>query len=372
MRPLPAVVYREHSLGPAPGQSLVNGLIIFLAVCAILYYGSEILIPVALAMLLSILLAPVVTGLQRLRLPKALSVIMTVLMAGLIVAVIACFVASTLTTLAADLPSYQSSLREKAQNLKSITSGSGTLERAAGVLENLRKELEKPEQQQTQPKATTAEPVKPVPVEIRENKGPLDSITAILTLLLHPLTQLGIVILMLTFILMYREDLRNRLIRLAGTGDIHRTTTAIDEAGRRLSRLFATQMLINATTGAFIGTALFIIGVPGALLWGTLTMILRFVPYIGTMLAAVFPIIIAAAIGDGWTLALITIGIVVTTEAIVGRARTIVLRQEHGSFSRRRRCGCCLLDGAVGPGRTGPLNSYHHRVARDRPSHRGA
>lgn len=315
MRPLPATVYRENSLGPAPGQGLVNGLIIFVAICAILYAGSEILIPVALAILLSILLAPVVTWLQRLGLPKSLSAIMTVIMSCLVVAVMASFVASAVANLAADLPSYQTSLREKAHNLKSMTTGGGTLERAAGVLENLRKELERPDQA----RPAAAEPEKPVPVEIRETTSPFASLQSILGLLIHPLTQFGIVVLMLTFFLIYREDLRNRLIRLAGTGDIHRTTTAIDEAGRRLSRLFATQMMINAATGLFIGVALFLIGVPGAALWGTLTLILRFVPYVGTMLAAVFPILIAAAVGDGWTLALITLGVMVVTETLVGQ-----------------------------------------------------
>jgi len=315
MRPLPAVVYRENSLGPPPGQGMVNGLVIFLAVCTILYAGSEILIPIALSILLAILLAPVVTGLQRLRLPKVLATIMTVLMAALVVAVVAGFVASAVTNLAADLPSYQSSLREKAHNLKSMTTGGGTLERAAGVLESLRKELERPEQ----PKPAAPAEVKPIPVEIQDSAGPLDSLASILALLIHPLTQLGIVILMVTFILIYREDLRNRLIRLAGTGDIHRTTTAIDEAGRRLSRLFATQMMINAATGIFIGISLFLLGVPGAALWGTLTMILRFVPYVGTLLSAIFPIIIAAAVGDGWTLALLTLALMLVTETLVGQ-----------------------------------------------------
>ena len=317
MRPLPATVYRENSFGPAPGQGLVNGLIIFIAICTILYAGAEILIPVALAILLSILLAPVVTGLQRLRVPKTLAAIMTVVMAALVVAVITGLVASAVTSLAADLPAYQYSLREKAHNLKSMTAGGGTLERAAGVLESLRKEIERPDQART---AAAPEPAaKPIPVEIRENISPFASIGSILSLLVHPLTQLGIMVLMLTFFLIYREDLRNRLIRLAGTGDIHRTTTAIDEAGRRLSRLFAMQMMINAATGLFIGVALFILGVPGAPLWGTLTMILRFVPYVGTMLAAVFPLIIAAAVGDGWTLALLTLSVMVVTEALVGQ-----------------------------------------------------
>ena len=313
MRPLPAAVYREHSLGPPPGQSVVNGLVIFLGVCALLYFGQEILIPVALAILLSILLAPAVTFLQRLRLPKTLAVILTVLMAGVAVAVTAGLVASTLTSLAADLPAYQSSLREKAQSLKSITTGGGTLERAAGVLESLRRELERPELPRTQlPEA------EPIPVEVMDRSGPFDALIAMLGLVIHPLTQLGIVVLMLTFILIYREDLRNRLIRLAGTGDIHRTTTAIDEAGGRLSRLFATQLLINCAAGAFIGAALFLIGVPGAFLWGILTAILRFVPYVGTLLASIFPIIIAAAVGDGWTLAMLTLAIVLVTETLTG------------------------------------------------------
>jgi predicted PurR-regulated permease PerM len=314
MRPLPATVYREQSIGPAPGQGLVNGLLVFLAICMILYFGSEILIPIALAVLLSILLAPLVTLLQRIRIPKVAAVISTVTLAGMVLAVIAALVASTVTNLAADLPSYETSLREKAQNLKAMTSGGGTLERAANVLEDLRVELEKPDLKPAEPV-----PQKPVPVEIQETTGPFTSLVSIVGLIVHPLTQLGIVVLMVTFILIYREDLRNRLIRLAGTGDIHRTTTAIDEAGQRLSRLFMTQTLINASTGAFIGTALFIIGVPGALLWGILTMVLRFIPYVGTILASVLPIIIAAAVGDGWTLALITFGIIIVTEIIVGQ-----------------------------------------------------
>ncbi len=147
--------------------------------------------------------------------------------------------------------------------------------------------------------------------------GPIDSIANILGRLIHPLTQLGIVVLMLTFILIYREDLRNRLIRLAGTGDIHRTTTAMDEAGHRLSRLFATQLLINTTTGAFIGAALFLLGVPGALLWGILTAVLRFVPYVGTLLASI-PDHHCGCGGRRLDAGMLTVGVVVVTETVVG------------------------------------------------------
>ncbi len=148
--------------------------------------------------------------------------------------------------------------------------------------------------------------------------GPLDPVISVTAVIIHPLTQLGIVLLLLTFILFNREDLRNRLIRLAGTSDIPRTTVALNEAGQRLSLLFLTQLALNAGTGAFLGLALFLVGVPGALLWGILTAVLRFIPYVGTLLASILPIIIALAVGEGWTLALITLGIVLITEAMVG------------------------------------------------------
>lgn len=315
MKPLPAVVYRENALGPSSAQTIAYGLIIFLSLCAILYFGSDILIPVALAILLSILLAPVVRGLQRLKLPKVAAVLVTVVFAFTILAIVSGFVASTLTGLASDLPRYESSLRDKAQSLKSMTTGHGTLERAANVLKDLRAELEV---QPPEAPAVTDEP-KPIPVEVREAQGPFDSVLAVLGVLLHPLTQLGIVVLMVSFILIYREDLRDRLIRLAGTSDIHRTTTAMDEAGKRLSRLFATQLAINATTGVVIGAALFLLGIPGAVLWGVLVMVLRFIPYVGTLLTSVFPIIIAVAVGKDWTLALLTLSVVVGIEALVGQ-----------------------------------------------------
>ena len=124
---------------------------------------------------------------------------------------------------------------------------------------------------------------------------------------------------MVVLILFNREDLRNRLVRLAGTGDIHRTTIALDEAGDRLSSLFTTQLLINGLTGAFIGVALAVIGIPGAILWGVLTAVMRFVPYVGVFMSAVFPIIIAAAIGEGWTLALLAAGIILLVEITVGQ-----------------------------------------------------
>jgi predicted PurR-regulated permease PerM len=313
MRPLPIKVYGENLIRPAEGQNLVNGLVIFLAVCAILFYGRQILIPIVLAILLSLLLAPCVRALQNLSVPKSAAIIGVVCIAFAILFAMTAVLATNLTNLAGDLPQYESNLREKARSLKFATSGGNTIEKAANVLKDLQTELQ-------QPAPANNVSSKPIPVEIRETSfGPLDPVLSAVTVLIHPLTQLGIVILMVVLILFNREDLRNRLIRLAGTGDIHRTTTALDEAGDRLSRLFITQILINGLTGAFIGAALATIGIPGAILWGVLTAVMRFVPFVGTFLSAVFPIIIAAAIGDGWTLALMTAGIIVFAEIVVGQ-----------------------------------------------------
>ena len=315
MRPLPVKVFSENVIRTAGNQDLVNGLVIFLAVCAILYYGQQILIPIVLAILLSLLLAPCVRALQKIRIPKSAAIITVVCIAFALLFAMTAVLATSLTNLAGDLPRYESNLREKARSLKFATSGGDTIEKAANVLKDLQTELQQP-----QSSLTNSTSNKPIPVEIREpNFGPLDPVISAVAMLIHPLTQLGIVILMVVLILFNREDLRNRLVRLAGTGDIHRTTIALDEAGDRLSLLFTTQLLINCLTGAFIGVALAVIGIPGAILWGVLTAVMRFVPYVGIFMSAVFPIIIAAAIGDGWTLALMAAGIILVVEIAVGQ-----------------------------------------------------
>ena len=315
MRPLPVKVFGESVIRTAGNQDFLNGLVIFLAVCAVLFYGQQILIPIVLAILLSLLLAPCVRALQKLRVPKSAAIITVVCIAFALLFAMTAVLATSLTNLAGDLPQYENNLRQKARSLKFATSGGDTIEKAANVLKDLQTELQQPQQS-----LTSFTSNKPILVEIREpNFGPLDPVISAVAILIHPMTQLGIVILMVVLILFNREDFRNRLVRLAGTGDINRTTIALDEAGNRLSRLFTTQLLINGLTGAFIGFALAVIGIPGAILWGVLTAVMRFVPYVGIFMSAVFPIIIAAAIGDGWTLALMTAGIIIVVEIVVGQ-----------------------------------------------------
>jgi predicted PurR-regulated permease PerM len=326
MKPLSPTVYRESILSDSPERQVMQRLVIFLAFCTIMYFGQDIIIPVVLALLLALLLNPMVRFFQNLGLPKVLSVLLVVGSALSVVLLLATLTGGTLARLAQDLPNYQSSLMEKARAIRFATSGSGTLTKAADVLQTLQTEISQdPSKQQT---------VKPVPVEIRNPQyGPLGPIATVINSIAHPLAQFGIMFLMLTFVLFNREDLRNRFVKLVGLGEINRTTVAMDEAGNRLSKLFRTQLLINSLTGLVIGGALFAMGIPAAVLWGVLTAAMRFVPYIGTFLSAIFPVAIALAVGDGWTLALATLAMIAFTEVIVGQFIEPLLLGHSGGLS---------------------------------------
>jgi hypothetical protein len=136
--------------------------------------------------------------------------------------------------------------------------------------------------------------------------------------LVHPLATTGIIIIFVIFILLQREDLRNRLIRLAGSSDLQRTTAALDDAASRLSRLFLTQLILNGAFGVVIGIGLWFIGIPSAILWGILAAALRFVPYIGAVIAAAFPLALAVAVDPGWSMLLWTLALFLFVEPVVG------------------------------------------------------
>ena len=148
--------------------------------------------------------------------------------------------------------------------------------------------------------------------------GALESLRALISPLLHPLATTGIIIIFVIFILLQREDLRNRLIRLAGSYDLQRTTAALDDAAARLSRLFLIQLLLNGTFGVVIGIGLWLIGIPSAILWGILAAVLRFVPYIGAAIAAAFPLALAVAVDPSWSMLLWTLALFLVVEPVVG------------------------------------------------------
>lgn len=152
------------------------------------------------------------------------------------------------------------------------------------------------------------------------NPTPFELVSRYLSPALSPFTTLGIIFVVAIFVLLQQEDLRDRVIRLLGSGDLHSTTVALDDGGRRLSRYFLTQLAINTTFGCVIGAGLFLIGVPHSALWGILSALLRFVPYIGSFLSALFPIALAAAVEPGWSMMIWTIVLYVVVETLAGQA----------------------------------------------------
>ncbi|WP_200841009.1 AI-2E family transporter [Geminicoccus flavidas] len=304
--------------------SPASGLFVAVVIIGFLYFGREVLVPAALAVLLSFVLAPMVRLLQRYFVPRSIAVLSTVMLAFILIFGLGTLMAAQLTELATDLPRYQSTMQEKIRSFRGATEGGGGIvDRMSRMLEGLSRELN---EQPAQPTRTigpepgvTPEEMTPIPVIIHQaDPGALATLALIINPLLHPLATTGIIIIFVIFILLAREDLRNRLIRLAGAHDIQNTTAALDDAGRRLSRLFLTQVGLNSAYGCVIGLGLWLIGVPSPILWGVLAGALRFVPYVGAIIGAVFPIIFAGAVDPGWSMALWTLALFVVIEPIVG------------------------------------------------------
>jgi predicted PurR-regulated permease PerM len=305
--------------------SAVATAILAVIIIAMLYFGREIFVPIALAILLSFVLAPVVVILQRIHVPRGLAVVSVAVLAFVLIFAMGSLLASQLTQLAGDLPRYQSTISEKIQSFRDTKAGRGTLERASDMLKDLGKEIDKPKDaastRASNPIANSNAPgpQAPVPVEVRQpDPGALESLRTLIAPLVHPLATTGIIIIFVIFILLQREDLRNRLIRLAGSYDLQRTTAALDDAAARLSRLFLTQLILNSAFGVVIGIGLWLIGTPSAILWGILATVLRFVPYIGAVIAAAFPLALAVAVDPGWSMLLWTLALFLTVEPVVG------------------------------------------------------
>jgi len=303
--------------GPSlPSSMLAIGGIV-LAIAG-LYFGREIFIPFALAILLAFALAPIVTWLRRLRLPKVAAVIVAVGFALIIAAGVSVIVGAQLVELAENLPRYQLTIREKIRGLQSAAPGGGLVDRVTSTIKDISKELEEPEKpaESTEPLEQESER-KPVPVTIEQPPPrPLEVIRTIAGPLLAPLATAGIVVVFVIFVLLEREDIRDRFIKLVGAGDLQRSTEALTEAASRVSRYLLMQLVVNVTYGVPIGIGLWFIGVPNAVLWGLLATVLRFIPYLGPFLAALFPLAVAFAVDPGWSMLLWVIGLFLVAELI--------------------------------------------------------
>ncbi|RZF25503.1 AI-2E family transporter [Paraburkholderia sp. UYCP14C] len=303
----------------------IEGLVTFgVAVIAVacLYFASAVMIPITLAILLSFLVAPLADALCRLKLGHVASVCAAVVISVSVIALLCAMIATQLTDLAAGMPRYQATIQHKLDTVHSLTIGK--LNRFASEAGQAlqRATIEPPQPQAPNGAAAAASPQASaaVPVEVREPvPTPFELARRVLSPAISPLETAFIVFVVTIVILLQRDDLRDRAIRLFGSRDLHRTTTVMDETARRLSRYFVSQLGVNTGVGVVIGTGLFLIGVPSPILWGILAALLRLVPYVGIWIAATLPTALAAAVSPGWAMAIWSLVLFVVAELAVGQ-----------------------------------------------------
>jgi predicted PurR-regulated permease PerM len=285
-------------------------------VCAI-YFGRPVLMPLALAVLTSFALAPLVTLFKKLKLGNVGSVVISLFLAVVVVSSLGLFMGSQLAKLAADLPHYQTNLTQKIHSVMGTATHNDTISRLNKTIDSLAEQITgvgKIEDEEAQPNS-----VKPIPVVVtRTSVAPWTVAQTVLGPLLEPLGLAAMVLVFMGFILLQKDDLRDRLVRMAGSRDMQRTTVALDEAANRLSRYLFLQTCINTCFGLTIGFGLWLIGIPNAGLWALMSMLLRFVPYVGVWLAFLFPFTLALAVDPGWSKMVWVTALYGAAEPIVG------------------------------------------------------
>ena len=304
--------------------AILQGLLIAALVIAALYFGRDVLLPLALAIVLSFVLTRPLVLLRRIGVPRIFAVAIVVTCAFATIFALGWLLSREVTQLAVDLPSYRYTLSEKIKSLRESAPTSPVLEKAGDVLSDLQKELTKPDGESPPTPQVGAEAERPadrpIAVEVREPAPTgFELFQRVAGTLLPPLATAGIVLLFVVFILLQREDLRDRFIKLMGSSDLQRATTTLNDAATRLSKFFLRQLLINAAFGTFIAVLLWVIGIPSPLVWGVLAMLMRFVPFIGGYIAALPPLLLASVVDPGWSTFLIVLGLYVVSELAMGQ-----------------------------------------------------
>ncbi len=319
----PAGSAAQVTRAATPNRDALLGLAVAVFIIAALYFARDVLIPITLAILLSFVLSPVVNLLRRIGLGKAPAVIITVIAALGLLGALGTVIAGQAAVLAEDAPRYAQTVEKKLDSVRTyVTERTGALTSSMTPEKSRSARVAAAERDRAgDPPPTTLDPMttRPIPVVVTEEAlKPLALVQRVLAPVVAPLETFLIVVVVAIFILLQREDLRDRFIRLFGSNDLHRTTTAMDDATARLSRYFLSQLAVNATYGTVIGIGLYLIGVPSAALWGILAGLLRFVPYIGSLIGALLPLALSAAVDPGWTLTIHTALLFVVVEPLIG------------------------------------------------------
>lgn len=278
-------------------ESTHTALLVVLIVVAVLYFARTVIIPVALAVLLAFLLTPLSTRLRRWGFGRISSALAVVFLFFVILGVIGAVMTSQLTDLARELPGYQKNIHKKIESIRA--SGGGALGRISRLVTNFAQELTP---------APPAPPITggpnqehPVPVEIRKSAfSPLEMVQKALGSVLEIALTAAIVLVFIIFILIEREDLRDRIIRLGGPKRVNATTKLLDDAAHRVSRYLLAQLTVNIVYGVLAGIGLFLIKVPNPFLWAMVAAMFRYIPYLGIWIAATMPAVIAFAVEPGW------------------------------------------------------------------------
>lgn len=296
----------------------------FVLIVAMLRAAEDVLIPIAFSVLLAFLLSPLVVRLTRIGLPRAAAIIFTVTVAFAAIGGVAWIVTTQAISLVKSLPDYEQNLHEKITKLKTPRTPE-MMTRMSGMVENLRREIKSaaPDQPVTPPAPGEQ---KPVPVEVKPTEPtPWELARDIVTPFLKPLGIAGIVIVFVVAMLFQREDLRDRFLQIVSAGKLNIATQALDDAAARVSRYLGMLLVVNAAYGVPIGLGLWWIGIPNALLWGLLATLLRFIPFIGPWIAAVFPVALAVAVDPGWTMLLYTLALFAVMELISNNIIEVML-----------------------------------------------
>ncbi len=292
----------------------------FLLAIGGLYLGREFFIPFTLAILLAFALSPIVNWLRRWRLPHVAAVLIAVGLAFGMIGGVAYIVAPQVVKLAREIPTYHQTMATKIKGLRGSSSSEG------GIIENkgdfdIRGTWQKSSEDQKNQRTWTCNDQGKRQRRANQSRSPLNLLPvhrSMCVLVLGPivgaLATAGIVIVFVIFVLLEKEDLRDRFLKLVGTGDLNTSTEALSEAGSRVSRYLLMQLIVNVTYGVPIGIGLYFVGVPNAILWGLLAAVLRFVPFLGPFLAALFPVALAFAIDPGWSMLAWVIGIFIVME----------------------------------------------------------
>lgn len=314
-RPDGAAAFRQvrHSFAQKPAGSAI---ITTIAVVAALSFGRDVFLPLAIAMLITFALSPLVSRLRSFGLPMIGSVLAAVTLAFAMIVTFGLVVAGQVGQLAQELPTFQDNIVSKLETLQDTGPENGLVARLSRMVAEINAQVATAVP--AGGAATSADA--PLAVEVIENRGPFETLRDIVLPLIKPIAMAGLVIVVVVFMLLERDELRDRFIRLVGANDISRTTQVIEDAGARVGTYLLIQLLVNVIYAVPIGVGLMLIGVPNAVLWGMLTLVVRFVPYIGPIIAAIFPLFLAFAVSPDWSMVLWTGALFLTVEMVSSNA----------------------------------------------------